>query len=115
MMKKNGKKTLTSARTLSRNALSSRRQIPSAQHSRSMLGRYIVADSAICHGKPTFRGTRIMVWQVLSMVSRGLDWETIVERCHNSITKDAIAEAVKLSSEAFVKHANEFVVERIPA
>ena len=86
-----------------------------ARRQRLLLGRYIVADAAICHGKPTFRGTRIMVWQVLSMVSRGLDWETIVERCHNSITKDAIAEAVKLSSEAFVNHANEFVVERLPA
>ena len=26
-----------------------------------LLGRYIVADPKICHGKPTFRGTRIFV------------------------------------------------------
>jgi uncharacterized protein (DUF433 family) len=114
-MRKNGKKTLTSTRTLSRNVLAPRKRVPAKRRQRLLLGRYIVADSAICHGKPTFRGTRIMVWQVLSMVSRGLDWETIVERCHNSITQDAIAEAVKLSTEAFVKHSNEFVVERIPA
>lgn len=25
------------------------------------LGRHIVADSKVCHGKPTFRGTRIFV------------------------------------------------------
>ena len=25
------------------------------------VGRYIVADPAICHGQPTFRGTRILV------------------------------------------------------
>ena len=80
-----------------------------------LLGRYIVADPKICHGKPTFRGTRIMVWQVLAMVTKGLAWETIVERCHNSITKDAIAEAVKLSSEAFLKHADEFALEPIAA
>jgi uncharacterized protein (DUF433 family) len=30
-----------------------------------MLGRYIVADSAVCHGKPTFVGTRILVSDVL--------------------------------------------------
>src|SRR5882724_9186468 len=30
-----------------------------------LLGRYIVADLAICHDKPTFRGTRIMVADVL--------------------------------------------------
>ena len=41
-----------------------------------LIGRYIVADPKICHGKPTFRGTRIMVWQVLEMLTRGLAWET---------------------------------------
>jgi len=76
-----------------------------------LLGRYIVANPEICHGQPTFRGTRIMVWQVLEMVADGLDWETIIEQCHNSITRDAIAEAVKLSGEAFLKHADEFVLE----
>jgi hypothetical protein len=30
-----------------------------------VLGRYIVADPDICHGKPTFRGTRILVADVL--------------------------------------------------
>jgi len=80
-----------------------------------LLGRYIVADPKICHGKPTFRGTRIMVWQVLEMLAEGLAWETIIEECHNSITKDAIAEAIKLSGEAFLKHADEFVLEPIPA
>ena len=81
----------------------------------SFLGRYIVADPEICHGKPTFRGTRIMVWQVLDMLARGLAWETIVEECHNSITKDAIAEAVKLSGEAFLKHVDEFALTPMPA
>ena len=27
-----------------------------------LMGRYIVADPRICHGKPTFRGTRVFVW-----------------------------------------------------
>lgn len=76
-----------------------------------LLGRHIVADPKICHGKPTFRGTRIMVWQVLEMLADGMAWETIIEQCHNSITKDAIAEAVKLSGEAFLKHTDEFVLE----
>jgi uncharacterized protein (DUF433 family) len=80
-----------------------------------LLGRYIVADPEICHGQPTFRGTRIMVWQVLEMLASGMAWETIVEECHNSITKEAIAEAVKLSGEAFLKHADEFVLEPVPA
>jgi uncharacterized protein (DUF433 family) len=78
-----------------------------------LLGRYIVADPAICHGRPTFRGTRIFVSDVLEMVAEGLAWETIIEQWHHSITQEAIAEAVKLSSEAFLKHADEFVLEPV--
>jgi len=52
-----------------------------------------------------------MVWQVLEMLADGMAWETIIEQLHDSITKDAIAEAVKLSGEAFLKHADEFVLE----
>jgi uncharacterized protein (DUF433 family) len=32
------------------------------------ISKHIVIDSEICHGKPTFKGTRIMVWQVLEML-----------------------------------------------
>lgn len=78
---------------------------------RQLLGRYIVADPEICHGKPVFRGTRIFVSDVLDMVAGGVAWETIVEQWHNSITEEAIAEAVRLSSEAFTRHADEFVLE----
>jgi uncharacterized protein (DUF433 family) len=80
-----------------------------------LLGRYIIADPEICHGKPVFRGTRIFVSDVLDMVASGMAWETIVEQWHNSITEEAIAEAVKLSSEAFLKHADEFVLEAVAA
>ena len=76
-----------------------------------LLGRYIVADSAICHGKPTFRGTRIFASDVLDMVADGMSWESIIEQWHNSLTNEAIAEAVRLSGEAFLKHADEFVLE----
>ena len=62
-----------------------------------LLGRYIVVDPKICHGKLTFRGTRIMVADVLEQVAEGLAWEIIIEAWHNSITKEAIAEAVQLS------------------
>jgi uncharacterized protein (DUF433 family) len=64
-----------------------------------VLGHYIVADPEVCHGKPTFRGTRIMVSQVLQMVAEGMDWDIIIEQCHNSITRDAIAEAVSTNGD----------------
>jgi uncharacterized protein (DUF433 family) len=67
-----------------------------------VLGRYIVADPAICHGKPTFKGTRIFVAQVLDQVAEGLAWESIVESCGGAISPDAIAEAVRLARDAFL-------------
>jgi uncharacterized protein (DUF433 family) len=79
------------------------------------LGRYVVADPKICHGRPTFRGTRVLIADVLDQVAAGLDWETIVEEWNGSITKEAIAEAVQLAREALERHADEFVVEPLSA
>ena len=76
---------------------------------RKILGRYIVADPEICHGKPTFRGTRIMVWQVLDQVAHGMAWETIVDEWRGKVTKDAIAEAVSLAKEAFIETADKYI------
>jgi uncharacterized protein (DUF433 family) len=39
---------------------------------RKSLGRHIVIDPRICHGQPTFRGTRIMVSHVLEHVAGGM-------------------------------------------
>jgi len=80
-----------------------------------LLGRYIVADPRICHGQPTFRGTRVMVSQVLEQVALGMDWESISERWGGSITKEAIAEAVRLSNQAFLEHAGEYLLEPVAA
>ena len=80
-----------------------------------VLGRWIVADPAICHGKPTFRNTRIMVWQVLEMVASGMAWETIVEQWDGKVTKDAIAEAVQLANRSFLEHAHEHALEMVIA
>ncbi|MDH7485915.1 MAG: DUF433 domain-containing protein [Anaerolineae bacterium] len=83
--------------------------------STKLMGRYIVTDPQICHGKPIFRGTRILVADVLDQVARGLAWESIIEEWHNSITKEAIAEAVQLASQALLNHADEFILEPVPA
>ena len=76
-----------------------------------ILGRYIVADPRICHGKPTFRGTRVMVWQILELLEDGMSWERITENFNNSFPREAIAEAIQLSRTAFVKHWDEFEYE----
>ena len=68
------------------------------QVSPRFIGRYIVTDPEICHGKPTFRGTRIMVSHVLEQVAEGTAWETIIHEWRGGITKEAIAEAVRSPS-----------------
>jgi len=84
------------------------------------IGRYVVTDPEICHGKPTFRGTRILVAHVLEQVAEGLAWETIIQEWRGDITKEAIAEAVRLASQAFLEHsqeytASEYVLKRAAA
>ncbi len=80
-----------------------------------LLGRYMIADPEICHGQPTFLGTRIFVEDVLDQVSSGMAWEAIIEEWNGHITKEAIAEAVQLASQALLKHADEFIIEATPA
>ena len=70
---------------------------------RMELGRHIVTDPEICHGKPTFKGTRIMVWQVLDDVADGRSWDFICNvRWGGRIPLAAVAEAVKLAEEAWL-------------
>ncbi|MCX6926084.1 MAG: DUF433 domain-containing protein [Verrucomicrobia bacterium] len=67
------------------------------------LGQYIVADPKICHGKPTFKGTRVFVADVLADVERGLSWDFIVQRWGGGkISKAAITEAVRLARSALL-------------
>jgi len=60
----------------------------------NIVGRYIISNPVICHGKPVLRGTRIMVSQVLEQVASGMVWDAIIEEWRGSISKEAIAEAV---------------------
>ncbi|MHC1599472.1 MAG: DUF433 domain-containing protein [Candidatus Methanospirareceae archaeon] len=78
-----------------------------------VLGRYILVDPGICHGQPTFRGTRILVSDVLEQVASGMAWEAIIEEWRGSLSKEAITEAVRLAREAMVAHAEELVLEPV--
>jgi len=73
------------------------------------LGQYIVADPRICHGKPTFRGTRILVSVVLEQVADGMPLDRIVETWQGAIPLEAVREAVLLARDSLVNH------EAVPA
>lgn len=59
---------------------------------------FIVVDPEICHGKPTFKGTRIMVHIILEMLEAGA---TIKE----------IFQAYPPLTEEHVKAAYEFAIQ----
>ena len=66
------------------------------------LGDHIVADPLICHGKPTFKGTRIMVWQILDELAHGMSPAEIVKAWNGKITRPAIAESVSLARRSWL-------------
>lgn len=59
--------------------------------------RWVVTDPEICHGKPIFKGTRILVSDVLELVAAGESFEEIVEE-YPSLNKDLIKEALYSAS-----------------
>ena len=72
---------------------------------RVVINQYIVADPKICHGKPTFKGTRIMVWRVLEMLKAGEGIEAIVQDFPSLSPKHieaALAYASSLTKEGYV-------------
>ena len=72
-----------------------------APRKRVELGKYIVADSGICHGKPTFKGSRVMVWQALAGLKRGETVDEICTHWPHAVTPEAVAEAVSLADAMF--------------
>ncbi len=72
------------------------------------IGRFIVADPKICHGRLTFRGTRILVSDVLEQVASGMSWEAIVTEWRGDVPLEAIGEAVRMASQALLDHASQY-------
>lgn len=62
------------------------------------INNYIVADPQICHGKPTFKGTRIMVYLVLEMLEAGAPVEEILE-AYPSLTPKHIQAALDFAAK----------------
>ena len=62
-----------------------------------IVNKYIVADPKICHGKLTFKDTRIMVWQVLEMLASGENQKEII-KAFPSLTREHIKSALEYAS-----------------
>ena len=76
--------------------------------------KYIIADSEICHGRPTFRGTRILVHVVLEMLEAGASVQEII-RAYPSLTKAHIKAALDFAAKLTKRSVNERRAELVSA
>ena len=75
--------------------------------SKYKINDYIVVDKDVAHGKPVFTGTRVMVWQVLEMLSQGSSEKEIIE-AYPTITKKHIRSAFDYTS-SITKNSNVMI------
>ena len=66
---------------------------------RVRISGHIIADTEICHGKPTFRGTRVLVSDIIELIAAGESIEKILES-YPSITKKMIQEALEYAAKS---------------
>lgn len=62
------------------------------------INKYIVIDPEICHGKPVFKGTRVMVYLVLEMLEQGATYDEIIEG-YPSLTEEHIKAALDFAAK----------------
>lgn len=62
------------------------------------ISKHIIADTEICHGKPTFKGTRVLVSDVIELMAAGEPVEKILKG-YPSLKREMIREALELASK----------------
>ena len=60
--------------------------------------RWITVDPNVCHGRPVFRGTRVLVSDVLEMLASGMSIEDVLGE-YPQLTREMILEALGLAAE----------------
>jgi uncharacterized protein (DUF433 family) len=68
------------------------------------VGKHLVVDPRICHGKLTFKGTRVPVGTVLHCLAKGKSMEAILADWPE-LTWAAVEEAVELAAAALVERS----------
>ncbi len=75
------------------------------------INEYIVSDSEICNGVPTFKGTRIMVWQVMDLLGAEVNIDDILKNYFPQITKPAIFSVMTYASKLIGEERNVLISE----
>ena len=90
-------------RKAQRRASAARRGVARARSAQCvMLGEHIVVDPLVCHGRLTYKGTRIMVWQILDELEHGMSPDEIVKAWGGRVSKAAISESIRLARGALL-------------
>lgn len=76
------------------------------------VGQFLIVDPRICHGKLTFKGTRVPVEAVLSFLVQGETIEQILQSWPE-LKRAAVEEAIRLAAAAWPELLREPVEEAI--
>ena len=63
------------------------------------IGKYLVVDPEVCHGKMTFKGTRIPVSTVLTFLSMGDSVDDVVRKWSPRLKREAVLEALRYTAD----------------
>jgi uncharacterized protein (DUF433 family) len=66
------------------------------------VGKFLVVDPRICHGRLTFKGTRVPVETVLTFLAQGETMEQILADWPE-LKRVAVVEAIQLAKTALVR------------
>ena len=77
------------------------------------INEYIVSDPEICHGKLAFKGTRILVSDVIELVAAGESIEGILES-YPGLSKEMIREALEYAAKT-IRGEHYVKFSKIPA
>ncbi len=67
------------------------------------IGKHLAADTRVCGGRLIFKGTRILVTNVLELTQAGYRPEALAQQYGGLLTAEAVREAVSLTRRRVVK------------
>jgi len=67
------------------------------------IGKYLVTDTRVCNGCLIFKGTRILVSDVLELIATGLSPEEVAHEYPGLLSPEAVREALSLIRKGTVR------------
>ncbi len=71
--------------------------------SRVEIGRYLTTDSRVCGGRLIFKGTRILVSDVLELLRADFPPEQIIREYRGRLSREAVHEADTFNRKGIVR------------